>query len=37
LEADDNAMADYPVEIPQLPSERAIEQLVSLLEPLSRD
>jgi hypothetical protein len=29
-------MADYPVEIPQLPSERAIEQLVSLLEPSSR-
>jgi hypothetical protein len=29
-------MADDPNEIPQLPSERAIEQLVSLLEPLSR-
>jgi hypothetical protein len=36
LEADDNAMADHPVEIPRLPSGRAIEQLVSLLEPLSR-
>jgi hypothetical protein len=29
-------MADDPNEIPQLPSEPAIEQLVSLLEPLSR-
>jgi 1-acyl-sn-glycerol-3-phosphate acyltransferase len=27
---------DDPVEIPELPSERSIEQLVSLLEPLSR-
>jgi hypothetical protein len=36
LEADDNAMADSLVEIPQLTSERAIEHLVSLLEPLSR-
>lgn len=30
------AMADHPVEIPELPSERSIEQLVALLEPLSR-
>jgi hypothetical protein len=29
-------MADDPNEIPQLPSEPAIEQLVSRLEPLSR-
>jgi hypothetical protein len=33
LDADDNAMADDPIEIPQPPSERAIERLVSLLEP----
>jgi hypothetical protein len=30
------AMADTPTEIPELPAERSLDRLVSLLEPLSR-
>ena len=29
-------MADYPVEIPELPAEENIDLLIALLEPLGR-